>query len=65
MFSLSRIFQDLFANRNIQSFTTAVQTALEPVHERNVTEGVEFIDDFVRLDDLPGIEINHQLYARR
>jgi hypothetical protein len=53
MFALSQILHGLFAGKKIQPVSTDVQTALEPLHEQDATEGVEFIDDFVRLDDQP------------
>jgi hypothetical protein len=56
MFALSQILHGLFADRKIQPVSTDVQTALEPVHEQNATEGVEFIDDFERMDEQPDNE---------
>ncbi|HEY0611624.1 MAG TPA: hypothetical protein VGD35_18260 [Chitinophaga sp.] len=53
MFALSQILHGLFADKKIQPISTDVQTALEPVHEQNVTEGGEFIDDFATLDEQP------------
>jgi hypothetical protein len=56
MFGISQILHGLFGGQRIQPISTDVQTALEPVHEQDATEGVEFIDDFVRLDEQPESE---------
>jgi hypothetical protein len=56
MLGLSQVLFRLFADNPNKPSPTDVQTALEPVHEQNVTEGVEFIDDFVRLEDEPDSE---------
>jgi len=53
MFALSQILHGLFAGKKIQADPTDVQTALEPVHEQNATEGAEFLDDFMTLDEHP------------
>jgi hypothetical protein len=53
MFALSQILHGLLADKKIQPAPTDVQTALEPVHEQNATEGGEFLDDFMTLDEQP------------
>jgi hypothetical protein len=53
MFALSQILHGLFGGKKIQPEPTDVQTALEPVHEKDITEGAEFLDDFMTLDEQP------------
>lgn len=53
MFALSQILHGLFADKKIQPEPTEVQTALEPLHEKDITEGAEFLDDFMTLDGQP------------
>jgi len=56
MLGFSQVLFRLFADKPNKPVPTDIQTALEPVHEQNLTEGVEFIDDFERLDEQPDSE---------
>lgn len=49
MIVLPKILYSFFAVK--QPSATQLQTLLEPVHEKNVNEGCEFLNDFVQLDE--------------
>jgi hypothetical protein len=49
MLPFSHFLQSLFSENYPKA--TQVQTALEPIHEENITLGVEFLDDLTTPDD--------------
>jgi hypothetical protein len=49
MLPFAHFLQNFFAENYPKA--TQVQTALEPIHEDNLTFGVEFIDDLTAQDD--------------
>ncbi|WP_119079219.1 hypothetical protein [Chitinophaga alhagiae] len=48
---LSQILRALFGGPATTPVVTTVETALEEVHEKDVYQGIEFLDDPLRLDD--------------
>ena len=58
MIALSRILRSLFTSEDIKPSVTTVETALEPVHEQDVYQGIEFLDDPIRMEDAPENETN-------
>jgi hypothetical protein len=46
-------FRNIFADKEAKPSPELVQTALEPLHEKESNQGGEFLDDFVTMDDEP------------
>lgn len=58
MIALSRILRSLFTSEETKPSVTTVETAQDPVHEKDVYQGIEFLDDPIRMEDEQGDEIN-------
>ncbi len=56
MIVFSKVFYGLFADKQAPPAVTLVQTALEPIHEEDVSQAGEFLDDFSSLEEQPGDE---------
>ena len=54
---LSEIFRSLFRG-NAMGKVTTVEEALNPIHEKNVYDGSEFLDDQIRTDEAEEDEMN-------
>lgn len=53
MKTLSFLFPNIFGGKEAKPSPELVQTALEPLHEKDSSQGGEFLDDFVTLEDEP------------
>lgn len=57
MITISQILHSLFGGEDPKPPVTTEETALHPVHEKDVTQGGEFLDDLIRTDDIAEDEI--------
>jgi len=48
---LPEILRSLFTGNDIKPTVTTVETALHPVHEKDILDGSEFMDDQIRTDE--------------
>ena len=53
MKTLSFLFRNIFPDKKAKPLPELVQTALEPLHEKDPNQGGEFLDDFVTMEDEP------------
>lgn len=58
MKALSEIFRSLFRGNNNTPTVTTVEVALNPVHEKDIYDGGEFLDDQIRMGDAEEDEMN-------
>ncbi|SIO00889.1 hypothetical protein [Chitinophaga niabensis] len=58
MKALSEIFRSLFRGNNTTPKVTTVEEALDPIHEKDIYDGSEFLDDQIRTDDAEEDETN-------
>lgn len=56
MITISQILHSLFGTGDPKQPATE-ETALHPVHEKDITQGGEFLDDLIRTDDIEEDEI--------
>lgn len=61
MIPLSQILHGLFTGPDIKPSVTTVETAQDPVHEKDVYQGAEFLDDLIRTDDPQEDDTNSQV----
>lgn len=60
MIALSQILRSLFTSEDIKPSVTTIETPQNPVHEKDVYQGIEFLDDPIRMEDAPEDEMNNQ-----
>ncbi len=58
MKALSEIFRSLFGGNKRTPTVNTVEEALNPVHEKDIYNGSEFLDDQIRTDDTEEDEMN-------
>jgi hypothetical protein len=58
MKALSEIFRSLFRGNNNTHAVITVEEALNPVHEKDIYDGSEFLDDQIRTEDAEEDEMN-------
>ncbi len=61
MKALPQILQRFFSRDDVKAPVITIQTALEPIHEKDTYQGGEFLDDLIREDDAEASEINPQV----
>lgn len=57
MIPIAQILRSIFKGEDPKPSTTSDEPALHPVHEKDVTQGGEFLDDLIRTDDIAEDEI--------
>lgn len=58
MKAVSEIFRSLFRGNNVTPTVNTVEEALNPIHEKDIYDGSEFLDDQIRTDEAEDDEIN-------
>lgn len=53
-----RMLYSFFAGNHVTPTVTTVETALHPVHEKDILDGSEFMDDQIRTDETEEEETN-------
>ena len=53
MKAFSFLLRNMFPDKEATPQPELVQTALEPLHEKDSNQGGEFLDDFVTMEDEP------------
>lgn len=59
MIAISQILRSFFTNADIKPVVT-VEAAEDAVHEKDVYQGLEFLDDHIRTTDQEADEMNGQ-----
>jgi hypothetical protein len=57
MITISQILHSLFGTEDPKQPATTEEIAPHPVHEKDITQGGEFLDDLIRTDDIEEDEI--------
>ncbi|WP_346318395.1 hypothetical protein [Chitinophaga sp. YIM B06452] len=57
MIPIAEILRSFFRGETSHPPVNAEETALHPVHEKDITQGSEFLDDQIRTDDIEEDEI--------